>query len=108
MTIYVDAAIHPWRGRMWCHLFTDSEDIEELHAFARRLGLRRHWFQQPPRASWCHYDITESKRGQAIKLGAVETDYWKALEVARGKKFVKKLRARMEASIRSRQASEGE
>lgn len=108
MTIYVDAAIHPWRGKTWCHLFTDSSDLEELHAFAKRLGLSRHWFQEPPKASWCHYDIPASKRKRAIELGAVEADHWKALEVGRGKKFVKKLQARMEASIRSRQASERE
>lgn len=108
MTIYVDAAIHPWRGRFWCHLFTDIEDLEELHRFARRLGLKRHWFQEPPKASWRHYDITREKRFQAVKLGAVECDHWKTLEVAYGKKHAKKVRRRYELSVRSRQASEGE
>lgn len=28
-------------GRRWCHLMADG-DLEELHEFARRLGLRRH------------------------------------------------------------------
>lgn len=68
--VYVDAAIHPWRGRMWCHLF--SLDLGALHAFAAGLGLQRRWFQQPPKASWPHYDITAAKRLLAIRRGAVE------------------------------------
>lgn len=64
--IYVDNPIHPWRGKLWCHLVAD--DIQELHDFARRLGLKKEWFQdhriQP------HYDITEAKRKQAIANGA--------------------------------------
>ena len=30
--IYVDTAIHQWKGKLWCHLVAD--DIEELHDFA--------------------------------------------------------------------------
>ena len=30
---------------VWCHMATDGE-LEELHAFAARLGLRRAWFQR--------------------------------------------------------------
>lgn len=66
MTVYVDQPIHPWRGKLWCHLVAD--DLNELHAFAAKLGLKREWFQnhkiQP------HYDITAAKREKAIKLGA--------------------------------------
>lgn len=64
--IYVDQPIHPWRGKKWCHLVAD--DLDKLHEFATKLGLKREWFQnhkiQP------HYDITIAKREQAIKLGA--------------------------------------
>jgi hypothetical protein len=64
--IYVDQPIHPWRGKKWCHLVAD--DIQELHDFAQKLGLKREWFQnhiiQP------HYDITAAKREAAINLGA--------------------------------------
>lgn len=70
--VYVDAAIHPWRGGMWCHLF--CADIEFLHAFAARLGLRRSWFQSPPRASWPHYDTNASRREAALRMGAVPAD----------------------------------
>lgn len=106
MTVYVDPAIHPWKGKLWCHLF--SEDLKELHAFARRLGLKRSWFQQPPRASWEHYDITANKRLEAVRMGAQEVDFWKAIEVARGKTFVKKLKRRSRLRLRSMRADEGE
>ncbi|MFD8497985.1 DUF4031 domain-containing protein [Amycolatopsis sp. NPDC059657] len=84
MTVYVDdfglpAQVGRVRAR-WSHLIADSQD--ELHEFAERLGLRRAWFQDPvingkPKAepgtrlaeNW-HYDVTESKRRQAMALGA--------------------------------------
>src|SRR5262245_18662409 len=80
MTVYVDKAIFPWKGKKWCHLFADTD--AELHAFARRLGLRRSWFQEPPKASWRHYDITAAKRVRAIELGAVEAHWRKTIFIA--------------------------
>jgi hypothetical protein len=56
-------------GRRWCHLVTDG-DIEELHAFAERIGCHRSWFQQHPRMS--HYDLVPSMRAKAIEHGAQE------------------------------------
>lgn len=75
MTVYVD----DWRqqarvGRLsarWSHLLCGPEDdIAELHALAARIGLQRRWFQNKP---WPHqhYDVTDSKRAQAIAAGAV-------------------------------------
>jgi hypothetical protein len=55
-------------GNRWCHLFTDSLDLEELHQFAEKLGLQRAWFQQHPTLP--HYDLVPSKRTLAIKYGA--------------------------------------
>lgn len=78
MTVYVDPARHAFRNMIMCHLWAD--DPEELHEFAARLGLRRSWFQQPPKASWCHYDISKSKRVQAVRLGAIETDQFGPVE----------------------------
>lgn len=77
--IYVDDAIHPWRGRKWAHLF--CEDIDILHGFALKLGLKRSWFQCPPKASWPHYDVTDTMRFKALRLGAVAADRYTALEV---------------------------
>lgn len=74
MAVYVDdARIRAQVGRLsatWCHMWADSE--EELHAFALRLGLRRQWFQGPPRHFLWHYDVTETKRRRAMTLGAIE------------------------------------
>lgn len=44
------------------------DDLEALHDFARRLGLRRSWFQGGARP---HYDLTTpAKAEQAVRLGA--------------------------------------
>lgn len=73
MTVYVDdfrvpATVGRISGR-WSHLVTDG-DLEELHEFAQSIGLRRSWFQGPPRHRRPHYDVTEGKRQQAIRAGA--------------------------------------
>lgn len=67
MTVYVDDAVVPWRGRRWAHLMADS--LAELHAFAAALGLPRHAFQN--RTSGAHYDVPAELREEAIRLGAV-------------------------------------
>jgi hypothetical protein len=71
VTVYVDDMLLEARvGRItsrWSHLTADTKD--ELHAFAAKLGLQRRWFQDKPRGHW-HYDVTEGKRLQAIRLGA--------------------------------------
>ncbi|NZA25619.1 DUF4031 domain-containing protein [Luteimonas sp. SJ-92] len=67
MTVYVDDAVTLWRGRRWAHLMADT--LEELHAFAARLGLPRRAFQD--RTSGAHYDVTAELREQALRLGAV-------------------------------------
>lgn len=62
-----------WRYNSACHLFCDKpENLEELHKFAQRIGLKRSWFQNNPTLP--HYDLTSNKRNQAIKAGAVSTD----------------------------------
>jgi hypothetical protein len=80
MTVWVDYAFIPWKRSLWCHLTADTE--AELHAFARRLGLRREWFQTckhrcgpigAPCPHW-HYDVNVTKRALALALGAKEID----------------------------------
>ena len=63
MAILVDDAIWPWRGRVWAHLVSDTS-IDELHAFARRLGIPERAFQGD------HYDVTDELRDCAIAEGA--------------------------------------
>ena len=75
MAVYVDPvfACKPnrrWRWSSACHMFADS--LDELHAMASKLGLRREWFQGGD--SLQHYDLTGGKRQQAVRLGAVEVD----------------------------------
>jgi hypothetical protein len=75
MAVYVDRLMHHgWRlrGRLVksCHLMADSE--EELHNFARRIGLRRSWAHQ---GSVLHYDLTSRRRADAIRAGAKEIDH---------------------------------
>jgi hypothetical protein len=54
-------------GTRWSHMITDG-DLEELHAMAAKLGLRRSYFQSD---SFPHYDLVPSKRALAITFGAV-------------------------------------
>ena len=75
MSVYVDPLMnHGWRLGPSCHLFADT--VEELEAFARRLGLRPEWLQLKPaaRRPLPHYDLTAKRRRQALALGAVELD----------------------------------
>ncbi len=67
MTVLVDQAVWPWRGRRWAHLVSD-ESYDELHAFADRLGIPRRAFQGD------HYDVPADAREQAIALGAEAVD----------------------------------
>lgn len=48
------------------HLVADTED--ELHRFARRIGLRHEWFQAHRHA---HYDLLGQMVSRAVRHGAV-------------------------------------
>ena len=63
MALLVDDAVWPWRGRLWCHLVSDTS-IDELQKFARRLGIPDRAFQGD------HYDLTDELRDCAIAEGA--------------------------------------
>jgi DNA polymerase-1 len=62
---------HFGNGKQSCHLCIFGGEAEELHTFAQRIGLRRSWAQVPPKASHLHYDLTPSKRREAIEEGAL-------------------------------------
>ncbi len=63
MAILVDTPIWPFRGRVWCHLVSDTS-YDELHALAEQLGIPRRGFQGD------HYDLPAEMRDAAIALGA--------------------------------------
>lgn len=93
VTVYVDDMRMRARvGRIdarWSHLMADTD--LELHAFAARIGLRRSWAQYP--GTWkSHYDVTDSKRAQAIAAGATEISYGspEALALTRRKRLAQK------------------
>jgi hypothetical protein len=44
-----------------------AETVEELDSFAASIGLKPEWRQG---GSWPHYDVSLSKKQQAIKEGA--------------------------------------
>lgn len=70
MTVYVDNAVFkkPGGRKRYCHLAADS--LEELHAFAVKIGLGRHFFHAS--AKHIHYDLAEDKRAAAVLAGACE------------------------------------
>lgn len=72
MTVYVDEIIQwPTNIRCFkagsCHMSADT--LEELHAVARKIGLRREWFQD--HRTMPHYDLTPTRREAALRAGAV-------------------------------------
>jgi hypothetical protein len=73
MAVYVDKLTpcipnKNWRYNQSCHLVADTPD--ELHLFAKAIGLKRAWAQTGNRV--IHYDLNKSKRVKAVKLGAIE------------------------------------
>lgn len=90
MAVYVDKIFmhggsSTFRWKESCHLFADSEN--ELHALARKIGLRREWFQNKNDKSFPHYDLTKSRRALALKHGAIQMSF---------KCMVKRIRKRRE------------
>lgn len=75
MSVYVDPLMsHGGSSKFqWpksCHMYAD--DLEELHEFAKKIGLKRQWFQGESRLD--HYDLNSSRRSVAVSMGAIETD----------------------------------
>ena len=60
--------IKRYRSGWWCHMVSDRS-VEELHAFASEIGLRRGWFQD---GRLPHYDLRPSGRRLAVCRGAEE------------------------------------
>jgi len=86
MAVYVDKLFitetnKKWRFKSACHMMAD--DLEELHIFAAKIGMKKEWFQGPPEHMVPHYDLTAAKRKKAVQLGAIEADYKKVKELIR-------------------------
>lgn len=84
MTVYVDQLMdcvpnRRWRWRQACHLVAD--ELDDLHDFAYRLGLKRAWFQMS-RSGVPHYDLTATMRARAVRLGAEEIGPDRFCEIA--------------------------
>ena len=76
--VYVDKARNRFRGMIMCHMLADS--VDELHAFAERIGMKREWYQP---VSTPHYDLSLTKRLEAISKGAIEIDNKKVVEIVK-------------------------
>lgn len=63
--ILVDPPTWPGWGRTWSHLVSDIS-VEELHAFAERVGVTRRLFDED------HYDIPVERYDDVVAAGAHE------------------------------------
>ncbi|KAB1644167.1 DUF4031 domain-containing protein [Gulosibacter chungangensis] len=88
MAILIDPPRWPAHGYRWSHLVSDVS-LDELHAFARSLGLPRRSFDLD------HYDVAEFNYDRAISAGAVPVS---------GHALVRALRA---SGLRVRQVDRG-
>ena len=62
--ILIDPPLVPSRGRLWSHLASDTS-YDELHAFARELGIPERGFDRD------HYDVPSEYYDAAVAAGAV-------------------------------------
>jgi hypothetical protein len=61
---------YKYRGMLMSHMAADT--LDELHKMAAKIGVDWKHFQDKPGKP--HYDICKTKKGIAIKLGAVEVN----------------------------------
>lgn len=63
--ILIDVPRWPAHDTLWAHLVSDTS-LEELHAFAERLGLPRRGFDLD------HYDVPAERYEELVAAGATE------------------------------------
>lgn len=71
MTVFVDEFPYKGWGKWNGGAHMTGTDIDELHEMAKKIGLRRSWFQD---STFPHYDLTNSKRKLAIAEGCTEIE----------------------------------
>ena len=86
--ILIDPPNAAGHGRLWSHLASDSS-YEELHAFARELGIPARGFDRD------HYDVPAEWYERVVELGAVPVS---------SRELVRRLRA---AGLRRRRSQSG-
>lgn len=84
MSVYVDPVMahggsKAFRWPRSCHMYADT--LEELHAMAHAIGMRRAWFQDEERLP--HYDLVPARRARAVELGAIQHDRLQVVEFIR-------------------------
>lgn len=63
MSVLIDPPTVPAHGRLWSHLVSDTS-YEELHAFARSLGVPERGFDRD------HYDVPDEWYDRIVAAGA--------------------------------------
>jgi 8-oxo-dGTP pyrophosphatase MutT (NUDIX family) len=66
MTIWIDQPIWPRHGTVFAHLISDTS-LDELHAFAVRVGLHPRSFEGD------HYDVPQERYAAVLAAGATST-----------------------------------
>ena len=64
MSLLIDPPTWPAHGRVWSHLVSD-ESFDELHAFAREMGLPERGFHRD------HYDVPAELYDRVVDAGAL-------------------------------------
>ena len=101
MAVYVDDVRHRFGRMVMCHMWADT--LDELLAMADRIGVARRWLQQPPKASWVHFDVSLAMKAKAIEAGAILTDRFGPAEFEARRTGNTKMLAMIESS-RARRA----
>lgn len=83
----------PWPGGVACHLGTSDGNLDELHAFAARIGVPRRWFQPSNHPLRAHYDLSPRRYRTAVACGArmIDTREW-------ARQRIEKIRAQRHAA----------
>ena len=82
MAVYVDDKQIPYGRMKMCHVGADTR--EELLDMMTKLGIDHKYIQNE--GTWReHFDISQSKRTKALKLGAIEVTSKRLIQILRDK-----------------------